>query len=48
MRAPGTSRIIYVDSRFNYERAGLNALLGSMPKPEEIRYRGITIYSFVK
>jgi uncharacterized membrane protein len=48
MRAPGRSGIIYVDSRFNYERAGLNELLNSMPKPEEIRFRGITIYSFIK
>jgi uncharacterized membrane protein len=44
----GKSRIIYVDSRFNYERAGLKTLLDSMPKPEETRFRGITIYSFIK
>jgi uncharacterized membrane protein len=48
MRAPGTNRIIYVDSRFNYKRGGLNALLDSMPRPEEIRFRGVTIYSFIK
>jgi uncharacterized membrane protein len=48
MLPSGKPRIIYVDSRFNYDRAGLNKLLSSQPKPKEIRFRGITIYSFVK
>jgi uncharacterized membrane protein len=46
--AQNISRILYVDSRFNYTRAGLDALFTAMPKPEEIRFRGITIYSFSK
>jgi hypothetical protein len=47
-RVPGKSRIIYVDSRFNFDRTGLNVLLDSMPKPMEIRFRRITVYSFTK
>jgi uncharacterized membrane protein len=45
-QARGASRILYVDSRFNQDRAGLKNLLESMPKPEEIQFRGVTIYSF--
>lgn len=45
-QALGASRILYVDSRFNYDRSGLKDLLESKPDPEEIRFRGITIYSF--
>jgi uncharacterized membrane protein len=45
-RASGASGILYVDSRFNNERAGLNKLLASRPKPVETRFRGITIYFF--
>jgi uncharacterized membrane protein len=45
-QALGASKILYVDSRFNYDRSGLNELLESKPRREEIRFRGITIYSF--
>ncbi len=45
-RAKSAAGIFYVDSRFNYDRTGLKYLLESMPRPEEIRFRGITIYCF--
>jgi uncharacterized membrane protein len=44
--APNISRVLYVDSRFNYTRYGWQALHAGIPKPEEVRFRGITIYSF--
>lgn len=40
------SRIFYVDSRLNYDRASFNSLLSSMPQKEQIKLRGITIYIF--
>ncbi|MBN1567441.1 MAG: glycosyltransferase family 39 protein [Acidobacteria bacterium] len=48
LNAGDVSRIIYVDSRFNYSRAGIDDLFSAVPKPEETRFRGITIYSFSK
>jgi len=45
-QALGASRILYVDSRFNYDRSGLKDLLESRPRPEEIHFRGIAVYSF--
>jgi uncharacterized membrane protein len=47
-QAEDTSRILYVDSRFNYGRTGLDDLFKAMGKPDEIRFRGITIYCFSK
>ena len=46
--AQNVSRILNVDSQFNYTRTGLDDLFAAMPRPEEIRFRGITIYSFSK
>jgi uncharacterized membrane protein len=40
------SRIFYVDSRFNDDRASFNNLLSSMPQQKQIKFRGITIYIF--
>ncbi len=42
------SRIIYVDSRFNHDRAELDSLLSSLPEPEKVQFRGITIYVFLR
>lgn len=47
-RAREISRILYVDSRFNYDHTGLDDLFAIMRKPEEIRFRGIAIYLFLK
>jgi hypothetical protein len=44
--APNVSRILYVDSRFNYSRYGLDALNAGLPKPDEARFRGVTLYTF--
>lgn len=40
------SRILYVDSRFNYTRAGLDDLFAFDPKPVKIPFRGVVIYLF--
>lgn len=40
------SRVLYVDSRFNYTRAGLEDLFAFNARPEEIRFRGVTLYLF--
>ncbi|MDM7995269.1 MAG: glycosyltransferase family 39 protein [Acidobacteriota bacterium] len=40
------SRVFYVDSRFNYTRAGLEDLFAFNARPEEIRFRGVTLYLF--
>ncbi len=40
------ARVLYVDSRFNYTRTGLDELSASNSNPEGVRFRGVTIYAF--
>lgn len=42
------SRILFVDSRFNYDGAGKDDLFAAIPESKETRFRGITIYAFSK
>jgi uncharacterized membrane protein len=46
LQASDTSRIIYVDSRFNRNRLRMNTLLMGLRQSDEIRFRGITVYIF--